>query len=77
MQCLCTHHTAHFSKKSRPLWPVMMDDSEPTHERRKLFKTYKNLFPRKRTVDAEVCGSGETYSKMIKLWSRKTATDVK
>ena len=22
--------------KSRPLWPVMMDDSAPTHERRKL-----------------------------------------
>ena len=34
----------------------MMDDSAPTHERRKLVKTYKNMLPQKRTVAAEVCG---------------------
>ena len=54
---------------------VRMDDSAPTHKRRKLVKTYKNVLPRKRTVVAEV--SGETYSKKSdKKWSRKTATDV-
>ena len=59
----CTHVKPHLTlqKKSRPLWPVMMEDSAPTHERRKLVKTYKNVLPRKRTVVAEV--SGETYSK--------------
>ena len=40
---------------------MMMDDSAPIHERRKLVKTYKNAFPQIRTVVAEV--SGETYSK--------------
>ena len=63
----CTHITinipSHSSKNSRPLWPVMMDDSAPTHERRKLVKAYKNMLPRKQTVVAEVCG--ETYSKNI------------
>ena len=48
-------------KKSRPLWPMMMDENAPTHERRKLVKTYKNVLPLKRIVAAEVCG--ETYSK--------------
>ena len=48
------------SKKSRPLWPVMMDASALTHKKRKLVKTYKNVFPQKWTVVAEVCG--ETYS---------------
>ena len=41
--CLCTLHTRKFLfffKKSWPLWPVMMDDSVPTHERRKLVTTY-------------------------------------
>ena len=33
-----------------------MDDSAPTHERRKLVKTYKNVLPQKQTVAAEVCG---------------------
>ena len=47
--------------KSRPLWPVMMDDSAPTHGRRKLIETNKNVLPQKRTVVAELCG--ETYSK--------------
>ena len=41
--------------------PVMMDDSEPIHEKRKLVLTFKNVFRPKRTVLAEVCG--ETYSK--------------
>ena len=40
---------------------MMMDDSAPIHERRKLVKTYKNVLPRKRKVVAKVCG--ETYSK--------------
>ena len=48
------------SKKGRPLWPVMMDDSAPMHERRKLVKTYRNVLPPKRIVVAKVCG--ETYS---------------
>ena len=58
-----TSHCTHISlfEKSRPLWPVMMDDSAPIHERRKLVKTYKNVLPRKRIVVAKVCG--ETYSK--------------
>ena len=64
------------AKKSRPLWPMMKDDSASIHVRRKLVKTYKNVLPRKRTMVAKVCG--ETYSKkMIKRWSRKTATNVK
>ena len=40
---------------------MMMGDSAPTHERRKLVKTYKNVLPRKLTVVAKV--SRETYSK--------------
>ena len=40
---------------------MMMDDSAPTHERRKLVKTYKKCAPSKQTVVAEVCG--EAYSK--------------
>ena len=39
----------------------MMDDNAPSHERRKLFKTYKNVLPQKGIVVAEVCE--ETYSK--------------
>ena len=56
----CTHVKSHLTlrKKSRPLWPVMIDDS--AHERRKLVKTYQNVLPQKRTVVAEVCK--ETYS---------------
>ena len=42
--CLCTHYTAH-TKKSRPLWSVMKDDSAPTQKRRKLVKIYKNVLP--------------------------------
>ena len=52
---------SHSLKKSRPLWPVIMDDSAPIHERRKLVKTYKDVLSRKRIVVAKVCG--ETYSK--------------
>ena len=43
------------------MWPVMMDGSAPTHERRKRVKTYKNVLPQKLTVVAGVWG--ETYSK--------------
>ena len=43
------------------MWPEMMDDSAPTHERRKLAKTYKNVLLRKWTVVPKVCG--ETYLK--------------
>ena len=40
----------------------MMDDNAPTHERKKLVKTYKNnMLPGKRIVVAEECE--ETYSK--------------
>ena len=39
----------------------MMDGSAPTHKRRKLVKTYKNVLPQKLTMVAKV--SGETYSK--------------
>ena len=38
---------------------MMMDDGAPTHERRKIVKTYKSVLPQKLTVVAEVCG--ETY----------------
>ena len=43
---------------------MMMGDSAPTHERRKLVKTYKNVLPRKRIVVVEVFG--ETNSKNYK-----------
>ena len=52
----------------------MMDDSAPTNQRRKLVKTYKNVLPQNRTVDAIVCG--ETYSKNVIKWSRKTTKHV-
>ena len=39
----------------------MMDDSAPINERRKLFKTYKNVLPQKQIVVTKV--RGETYSK--------------
>ena len=72
----CTHVKSHLTLRKRvgPMWPVMMDDSAPIHERRKLVKTYKNVLPRKRIVVAKVCR--ETYSKYDKRWSRKTATNV-
>ena len=60
----CTHIKSHLTlrkKSSWPLWLVMMDDSAPTHKKKKLVKTYKNVLPQKQTVVVEV--SGETYSK--------------
>ena len=48
------HH--HLNKEE-----MMMDDYAPTHGRRKLVKTFKNMFPRKQTVVTQVCGV--TYSK--------------
>ena len=54
-------------KKSGPLWLVMMDDNAPTHKRRKLLKTYKNVLPRKRTVVAKVSGETNSKKKMIKM----------
>ena len=47
---------------------MMMDDIPPTHERRKLVKTYKNGLPQKRTIVAKVCG--ETYSKKKRIKKR-------
>ena len=59
MSRVCAHitlHTrqipSHSSKKSRPLLPVMMDDSAQIHKRRKLVKTYKYVLARKRIVVA-------------------------
>ena len=39
----CTHVKSHLTLQKRvgPLWRVMIDDNAPTHERRKLVKTYK------------------------------------
>ena len=75
MHTLITLHTpkipSHSSKKSRPLWPIMMYDNAPTHERRKLVKTYKNMFPRKQIVVDEVCG--EPYSKDDKKMELKNS----
>ena len=46
-----------------------MDESAPTHERRKLVKTYKNVLPQKLIVVAEVCR--ETNSKKIETGVEK------
>ena len=54
----------------------MMDDRVPTHEWRKLVKTYKNMLSWKRIVVFEVCGEKKKCIKK-KRWSRITATDVK
>ena len=72
----CTHIKSNL-KKRRPLWPVMMDDNAPTHKRRKLVKTDKNVLPqKKRIVVAGV--RWETYRKNDeKMEYRKTATNVK
>ena len=58
----CTHVKSQL-KKSRHLWPVMMDDHAPTHERRKRVTTYKKCVLRKQIVVVEV--SGETYSQIM------------
>ena len=46
-----------------------MDGVAPTHEIRKLIKTYKNVLPQKQIVVAEECG--ETYSKNYKKMEQK------
>ena len=56
----CTHVKSHLTLRKRVMM-VVMDDSAPIHERRKLVKTYKDVLPRKRIVVAKVCG--ETYFK--------------
>ena len=48
---------------------VMMDDNAPTHEKRKLIKTYKIVLPQKMIVVAEVCG--ETFSQNDKKMEKK------
>ena len=42
---------------------MMIDDNAPTYEIRKLIKTYRNVFPLKLTVVAEMCR--ETYTKNV------------
>ena len=63
-----------FTQKSRPPWPVMMDDNAPTHERRKLVKTYK-------TCSLEnglwlLKYAGRPSPKYVIKWTRKTGKDV-
>ena len=72
-----TSHCTHVSlfEKSRLLWPVMMNDSAPIHERRKLVKTYKNVLLKNGLWLLRY--AGRPTPKMIKRWSRKTATNVK
>ena len=69
----CTHVKSHLTltKKSRLLWPVMLDDSAPIDERRKLVKTYKNgLWLLK-------YAGRPTPRNDKKSWSRKRVIDVK
>ena len=62
----CTHVKFHLTLRNR-VGPMMMNDSAPTQETRKLVKTYKNVLLLKRTVVLEVCG--KTYSKKnTKRW---------
>ena len=67
--------SSHSSKKSRPLWPVTMDDSAPTQERRKLVKTYENVLLENGLRLLRY--AGRPTLKMIKRLSRKTTTNVK
>ena len=65
---------SHSSKKSKSLWPVMMDDSAPILERRNSLKPTK-------MCSIENGGwllrfAGIPTPKMIKSWSRKMATNV-
>ena len=55
---------------------MMMDDCAQTHKRRKLVKTYKIVLPRNRLWLLKYIW-GDLLKKMTKIWSRKTATDVK
>ena len=52
---------------------MMMDDSAPTHERRKLVKTYKNVLPQN---GLWLLKYARPTPKNIIKWSRKMATDV-
>ena len=47
------------------MWPVMMDDNVPTHKRKKLVKTYKDVLPGKRIVVAEVIGETSKYDRKM------------
>ena len=60
------------------MWPVMMDDSAPIHERRKLVKTYKMCSLENRLWLLNYAGRStpKNDNKKKKSWSRKTATDV-
>ena len=53
----------------------MMDDSAPTHERRKLYNSYKMCSQQEMDCCCW-CMRGDWLPKYIKPWSRKTATDV-
>ena len=55
---------------------MMMDDSAPIHERRKLVKTYKKMCSLENGLWL-LRYAGRPTPKMIKRWSRKTATNVK
>ena len=52
---------------------MMIEDGTPTHERRKLVKTYKNV----KNGPWFLKYAGRPTPKMIKSWSRKTTIDVK
>ena len=38
-----------------PPWLMMMDDSAPTQERRKMVKIHETVFAQKHTVAAKIC----------------------
>ena len=46
---------------------MMMDDSAPTHEKRKLIKTYKKDLPQKQTVFGKVYGESYSKKKVIEM----------
>ena len=60
---------------------MMMDDSAPIHERRKIVKTYKMCSLKNELWFLKLAGrptpKNVIKKKMIKKWSRKTATNVK
>ena len=51
---------------SSRLWPVMTDDSSPTHERMKLVKNYKNVFVRK--VNMKNSEKADTSTSSFVMW---------
>ena len=70
-------YTLHYTlKKSRLLWPVMMNDSAPTHERRKLVKTYTKMCSLENGLWLLIKSVGRPTHKNVIMWRRKTATDV-